>query len=190
MNMRRLSRWLLTICILIGATLVLCAVSASRVSADCSVPPKSSCISCHAPDGHVMAMGEWNKVHLNQDMCTSCHGGNASAKDKSQAHAGMVAQPLGDIYTDCHSCHPADYQARANQLAATLNVTPQSCATPTAVAFYAGSGGSHIGSVSTSINSAAGGSALKTILLITGMLANLAIFFLGVSWLNNHRIKS
>ena len=190
MNKRRLSRWLLTICILIGATLVISAVSASRVSADCSVPPKSSCISCHASDGHVTSMGEWNKAHLNQDMCTSCHGGNASANDKSLAHVGMVAQPLSDIYTDCHSCHPADYQSRANQLATTLNVTPQSCATPTSVAYTIGSGGSHTGSISTSINGAAGISALKTFLLITGMLASLAIFMLGVSWLNNHRIKS
>ena len=150
MKKRILFRWLLTICILIGVTLVWCAVSTSRVSADCSVPPKSSCISCHAPDGHVTAMGEWNNVHLNQDMCTSCHGGNGSAMDKSLAHAGMVAQPLSDIYTDCHSCHPADYQARSNQLAATLNVTPESCATPTAVAVYAGSGGSHTGSASMS----------------------------------------
>jgi hypothetical protein len=190
MKKRILFRWLLTLCMLIGVTLAWCAVLTSHVSADCSVPPKSSCISCHAPDGHVTAMGEWNKVHLNQDMCTSCHGGNASAKDKSLAHAGMVAQPLSDIYTDCHSCHPADYQARSNQLAATLNVTPESCATPTAVAVYAGSGGSHPGSASMSINSTAGVSTWKTFLLITGMLASLAIFLLGVSWLNNHRIKS
>ena len=188
MNKRRLSRWLLTFCIILGLTLVWCVVSTSRVSADCNPPPKSSCLTCHAPDGQVAAMGEWNKVHLNQDMCTSCHGGNGSAMNKSLAHAGMVAQPLSDIYTDCHSCHPGDYQARSNQLAATLNVTPQSCATPTAVAFFAGSGGSHPGSVSLSINNTTGVSAGKTFLLITGMLASLAIFLLIVSWLNNHRI--
>jgi hypothetical protein len=190
MNKRILSRWLLTFCILIGVTLIWCAVSTSRVSADCSVPPKSSCISCHAPDGHVIAMGEWNKVHLNQDMCISCHGGNGSTMDKSLAHDGMVAQPLSDIYTDCHSCHPTDYQARSNQLAATLNVTPESCATPTAVAVYAGSGGSQTGNISMSLNTTTGVSTWKSFLLITGILASLAIFLLGLSWLNNHRVKS
>ena len=190
MEKRILYRWLFTLCTLIGVTLVMFAVSTSRVSADCSVPPKSSCISCHAPDGHVAAMGEWNSVHLNQDMCISCHGGNGSTMDMSLAHAGMVPQPLSDIYTDCHSCHPADYQARANQLAAKLNITPKSCATPTAVTAYTGTGGSHPGSVSLSINSTAAGGALKTFLVITGMLASLAIFLFGVSWLNNHRIKS
>jgi hypothetical protein len=40
------------------------------------------------------------------------------------------------------------------------------------------------------MNSAAGVSTWKNFLLITGMLASLAIFLLGVSWLNNHRIKS
>jgi len=102
MKKRILYRWLFTLCTLIGVTLVMFAVSTSRVSADCSVPPKSSCISCHAPDGHVAAMGEWNSVHLNQDMCISCHGGNGSTMDMSLAHAGMVPQPLSDIYTDCH----------------------------------------------------------------------------------------
>ena len=188
MNKRRLSRWLLTICILMGATLVWFAVSTSRVSADCSVPPKSSCISCHAPDGHVTAMGEWNNVHLNQDMCTNCHGGNGSTMDKSLAHAGMVAEPLSDIYTDCHSCHPTDYQARSNQFAATLHVTPESCATPTAVAVYAGSSGSNTGS--NALNGTGNASAWKSVLSITGMLACLGIFILGLSWLNNHRIKS
>lgn len=190
MNKKILFRWLLTICILMGVTLVWCVVSTSRVSADCSVPPKSSCISCHASDGHVTAMGEWNNVHLNQDMCTSCHGGNGSTMDKSLAHEGMVAQPLSDIYTNCHSCHPTDYQARSNQLAATLNITPESCATPTAVAVYIGSSGSHTGSSSMSINSSAGVSIWKTFLLITGMLAIMAIFLLGLSWLNNHGFKS
>ena len=110
--------------------------------------------------------------------------------DKSLAHEGLVAQPLSDIYTDCHSCHPADYIARSDKLAATLHVTPESCATPTAVAVYEGSGGLHTGSTSMSLNSTAGVSAWKTFLLITGMLASLAIFLLGLSWLNNHRVKS
>jgi hypothetical protein len=190
MSRKILFRWLLTITLIFIVVIICFAMSISRVLADCGTPPKSSCISCHAPDGHVTAMGEWNSVHLNQDMCTSCHGGNGSTMDKGLAHEGIVAQPLSDIYTDCHSCHPTDYQARSNQLAATLLVTPDSCATPTAVALYAESGGSHTGSTSMSLNSNAGVSTWKTFLLITGILASLAIFLLGLSWLNNHRVNS
>lgn len=145
-----LFRFLLPIAILLVVTLILCAVSTSGVLADCGTPPKSSCISCHTPDGPVEGMGEWNSIHLSQDICTNCHGGNGSTMDKNLAHDGIVAQPLNDIYTNCHSCHPADYIALSDQLAATLNVTPDSGATPTAIIVYVESGGSHSGGMTLS----------------------------------------
>jgi hypothetical protein len=49
------------------------------------------------------------------------------------AHQNLVANPLDDIYTNCHSCHPDDYQARAERFAAELGVTPGSSPTPTPV---------------------------------------------------------
>jgi hypothetical protein len=110
--------------------------------------------------------------------------------NKDLAHEGVVAQPLSDIYTNCHSCHPTDYIERADQLAATLNVTPDSCATPSTVAFHSASSGSHTGSTTILLNSTGGVSTWKSFLLITGMLASLAIFFLGLGYLNNHRFKS
>jgi hypothetical protein len=190
MSRKILFRWLLTIALLLVVTLIWGAVSTSRVLADCGTPPKSSCISCHAPDGHVTAMGEWNSFHLNQDMCTNCHGGNGSAMVKDLAHEGMVAQPLSDIYTDCHSCHPSDYIARSEKLAAVLNVTPDSCATPTAVAIYGGSSGSHTNGIAISSDHAAGNHFWKSFMVITGMLASLAFFLLGLNWLNKCRSKS
>jgi hypothetical protein len=46
------------------------------------------------------------------------------------AHQNLVANLLDDIYANCHSCHPDDYQARAERFAAELGVTPGSSPTP------------------------------------------------------------
>lgn len=51
--------------------------------------------------------------------------------DKTLAHQGMIANPLSDIYTNCHSCHPEDYQQVAETFAMELGITPGSIATPT-----------------------------------------------------------
>ncbi len=101
-----------------------------RALAQCGEPPKSTCMTCHAKEAPVSEKGEWHIIHAGKDICVNCHGGNATAADKNLAHEGIMAQPLADIYTDCHSCHP-DYEARAAQFAPTLGVTPGSCATPT-----------------------------------------------------------
>jgi hypothetical protein len=53
--------------------------------------------------------------------------------DKDQAHEGLIANPLTDIYTSCHGCHPDDYVTGADRFAVVLSVTPGSIATPTAV---------------------------------------------------------
>jgi hypothetical protein len=189
MSRKILFRWLLTIAVLFVVVLIWCAVSTSPVFADCGAPPKSSCSSCHAPDGHVEGMGEWNSIHLNQDMCTNCHGGNGSTMDKALAHEDIVAQPLSDIYTDCHSCHPTDYMAKSAQLAASLNVTPESCATPTAFAIYDESGGSHTGNITASSDGTGAISSWKPFILITGALASLTFFLFGLGWLDSHRVK-
>jgi hypothetical protein len=55
------------------------------------------------------------------------------AMDKDLAHVSMIPNPLNDIYTNCHSCHPDDYQTRAETFATELDITPASCATPTPV---------------------------------------------------------
>jgi len=190
MSRKILVRWLLTMALLLVVALIGCAVSTASVLADCGTPQKSSCISCHAPDGHVEGMGEWNSVHLSQDMCINCHGGNGSTMDKALAHQGIVAQPLSDIYTDCHSCHPADYVARSDQMAASLNVTPGCIATPTAIAVYSGSGGPQSRSITTSSGGTGVISSGKSIMFIIGALASLIFFLLGLGWLDSHRVKA
>jgi hypothetical protein len=190
MSQKTLFRWLLGFAFLISVTITLGILATSSVSADCGTPPKSSCISCHTPGNHVEVMGEWNSVHLAQDMCINCHGGNGSTMDKDLAHIGMVAQPLSDIFTNCHSCHPADYIARSDKLAAVLNVTPGSCGTPTAIAVYVESGGSHTGRTALSLDNSGGIPLWKSIAIISGVMVSLGLFLLGLGWLSHHRIKN
>ena len=119
-----LGAFLLAIGLLLG--------SSSPVQAQCGDnPPKSSCITCHAKEDPVYKNGEWHGIHALKDCCTNCHGGNCSAQEKALAHESLVAHPLDDIYTNCHSCHPDDYTARAERFAALLGVTPGSSPTAT-----------------------------------------------------------
>ncbi len=43
--------------------------------------------------------------HLQND-CTSCHKGNAAAKDQKAAHAGLIDRPSDDPEAACGTCHP------------------------------------------------------------------------------------
>lgn len=190
MNVRTLSRWFLIIGLFMVVAIVWSVLSTSSASAQCDTPPKSSCNSCHAQVDHLAGMGEWNSAHLDQDMCTNCHGGNGSTMEKVSAHVGVVAQPLSDIYTDCHSCHPADYAERSAQYAATLNVTPGSCATPTPVVVNNVSGGPPPGGITLESHSVSTTIQPKSFLLIAGGLATLAFFFFGLGWLGKHCLGS
>ena len=84
----------------------------------------SSCKNCHEVKGEdsVNAKGDWHVSHAFGDFCEFCHGGNVQATDKGAAHQGMV-QPLGDVKTNCSSCHADNYQAKAETYAKTLGVT-------------------------------------------------------------------
>ena len=120
---------------LAGAFLLAIAITLSvsplPVSAQCGVnPPHPSCVNCHEIQAPVDEGGEWHEVHARKDCCTNCHGGNCSAEEKERAHIGMIPNPLEDIYTNCHACHPDDYPQRAAVFAAELGVTPSSRETP------------------------------------------------------------
>jgi hypothetical protein len=123
--------------IMTGVSLVLLSVLIlsfpSVALAQCGTPEKSTCLTCHARQDPVLDKGEWHVVHASKDLCINCHGGNGTSKDAAAAHQGMTTNPLSDVYTDCHSCHPDDYSVRAQRFASTLGVTTGSCATPTAV---------------------------------------------------------
>ncbi len=189
MSRKLLFHWLLTITLLFIVAFFWPVLLSARVSADCGMPPKSSCISCHVPDGHVQRMGEWNNVHTSQDLCVNCHGGNGSTMDKTLAHEGITVQPLSDIYTDCHSCHPADYVARADKLAATLNVTPGSCSTPTPMAFISEPGKQPPGGIAANSGDESSISVWSKFTLMIGVLAVFTIFIFGLNWLDKHPVR-
>ncbi len=117
----------------LGCAILTWALTPSSAAAQCgSNPPSdSSCYTCHVQDDPVANTGLWHGIHANKDCCARCHGGNCSATDKTLAHQGMVANPLNDIYTSCHSCHPDNYQELAETYAITLNIVPGSIPTPT-----------------------------------------------------------
>jgi hypothetical protein len=189
MSRKFIVRWILTAAVLSVVTIIWGMLSTTHVRADCGSPPKSTCSSCHIPGSHVEVMGEWNSVHLAQDMCINCHGGNGNAMDEGLAHEGMAAQPLSDIFTNCHSCHPIDYLARSEQLAVSLNVTPASCATPTVVAAYGESGGSNSSRIAHPSDHSGGTPVWKLIMMGGIGLTGLIVFLLGLVWLDGHRIN-
>jgi hypothetical protein len=129
--------WLITLVIIgllfLGGNVLVWAMTPTTVAAQCgsNPPPDSSCYTCHVQDDPVSGNGEWHGIHANKDCCAKCHGGNCSTMDKDLAHQDMIANPLSDIYTNCHSCHPDDYQSLAVVFAGELGITPSSIPTPT-----------------------------------------------------------
>lgn len=168
---------------------VFLGIETRPVRAQCGSPQSSSCVTCHAEVAPVNDKGEWHIIHAKKDICLNCHGGNGSAMDKNLAHEGLVAQPLSDIYTDCHSCHP-DYTERAAGFAATLQITPSGCATPTPIAFGNAGGGASSGSSNVSSDLTGPASSSRPLLLIIGGLAGLGFFIIGLGWLDRHQAEN
>jgi len=133
MSRKRLFTIICTGMLCFGFGFLLEALTPAPVAAQCgsNPPPDSSCFTCHIEEHPVAENGKWHGVHARKDCCARCHGGNCMSMDKDLAHQGIVTNPLSDIYTNCHSCHPDDYQARAELFAAELDITPGSIATPT-----------------------------------------------------------
>ena len=130
-------KWFITLVIIgilfLGCSVLVWAITPIPAAAQCgsNPPPDSSCYTCHVEQDPVYENGLWHGIHANKDCCAKCHGGNCSTMDKTLAHEGMIANPLSDIYTNCHSCHPEDYQQVAETFAMELGITPGSIATPT-----------------------------------------------------------
>ncbi|MGA7194761.1 MAG: hypothetical protein WBW94_14130 [Anaerolineales bacterium] len=84
----------------------------------------SSCKNCHEVQAKKPVNTDgtsWHTSHAFGDFCYICHAGNQQATDETAAHTGM-ADPLSDIKASCQSCHPSDYQARAQVYATKLGV--------------------------------------------------------------------
>ena len=128
MHHRKLSFWL------IGAGVVflftaglLFFLPAQTASAQCG-SQASSCKNCHETQGQDPVSNDlttWHGQHSFGDFCYLCHAGNNQATDKTAAHTGMVA-PLSNIAASCKSCHPKDFEARAQIYATTLGINTNS----------------------------------------------------------------
>jgi len=84
----------------------------------------SSCKNCHEVQAKKPVNNDgtaWHTSHAFGDFCYICHGGNQQATDETAAHTGMV-DPLSNIKENCQSCHPNDYQAKAQVYATKLGV--------------------------------------------------------------------
>ncbi len=100
-----------------------CGSQESSVLAQCG-SQISSCKNCHEVQGKKPVNNDstpWHTSHAFGDFCYICHGGNQQATDETVAHTGMV-DPLSDIKASCQSCHPSDYQAKAQVYATKLGV--------------------------------------------------------------------
>lgn len=131
--------------VLLAVGVLLWITPAHSVSAQCGDrPTPSSCYACHATADPMFDQGEWHVIHTRLECCRNCHGGNDQMQDKNLAHAGLVLNPLDDIYVSCHACHPDDYRQRADQFAKILKVTPGSSEPITHTAVAAPSSGQPI----------------------------------------------
>ncbi len=160
------------------------------VRADCGGPASSSCTTCHAQEDPVSGKGEWHIIHASKDICINCHGGNGTTMNKDLAHENLTAKPLDDIYTDCHSCHPRDYAGRAGLFAATLGLTPGSCATPTPLPVSLTSGELPSGGINIPTNLVSTTPSPQPFLVIGAMLSILTLFLFALNWLDSHRKKT
>jgi hypothetical protein len=188
MSAKGLFRWILISAL--AVIVLLLWVGTATVHAECGVTQPSSCVTCHAQEDPVKGKGEWHSIHASKDICINCHGGNATSMNKELAHEGLTANPLSDIYTDCHSCHPYDYVGRADLFATTLGVIPGSCATPTPMSVSITSGEPPSGGINIPTNLGSTGSSLQGILIIGGMLSALALFLIAVIWMERHHINT
>jgi len=99
-------RWILLV-------VALTLLSARPANAQCGAK-SSTCRGCHEvrKEGpRFDATLPWHRDHAFADLCPSCHGGDAQAKDAARAHAGRLA-PLADVSATCGLCH-GDFAARA-----------------------------------------------------------------------------
>ncbi len=86
------------------------------LAASPATPPQSqlnSCRNCHA------------QIELDNNhelLCTQCHRGNSTTKDKTKAHAGLLAHPASpqNMQSTCGACHQAQVTSCAKSSHFTL----------------------------------------------------------------------
>lgn len=124
MHHRKLAFWLVSAgLIFLVAVGFFFLLPAQPASAQCG-SQASSCKNCHETQAQHPVDNDlttWHGQHAFGDFCYLCHGGNNQATDKAASHVGMI-DPLSDIVVSCKSCHPKDYEARAQIYGDTLGI--------------------------------------------------------------------
>lgn len=95
-----------------------------------------------------MTEGQWHKDHSFGDFCEFCHGGNTATSVKPEAHTDISMIPVENPGNACSSCHPNDYQERAQEYAKILNIEIPDGGAPVAAATSGDSDDSAGGSTS------------------------------------------
>lgn len=186
--MSRRNSFLFASLVFLGGIGLMLVLRTRPVHAQCEGPDRPSCVTCHTVQAQLNGNDEWHDLHARAEICVKCHGGNGSAFEKERAHEHMIANPLSDTYTSCHQCHP-DYQAGASRFAATLQITPASCATSTPAPAdnrftVPPPDDSHQGSAAGGLHP---GQPYILVILGFGMLG---LFCTGLAWLDRHRVKA
>ena len=165
----------------------------------------SSCQDCHEAkkQDSVNTKGAWHTAHAFGDFCEFCHGGNVKATDKATAHVGLV-DPLADVKASCQSCHPNDFEARAQTYATALGKTlGTGSATGTSTTSGASTGAASTtacapaapaGSTSIDLNKvyAAAKSPPSTNagnIILGVLIAGMSTLFLGLVWHYDHPLE-
>jgi hypothetical protein len=124
MHHRKIAFWLIGLgAVCLAAIGVFLLMPARPVSAQCG-SQASSCKNCHETQAQDPVSNDtttWHGQHAFGDFCYLCHGGNNQSMDKTTAHTGMI-DPMTDIVVSCKSCHPDDFETRAQVYANTLGI--------------------------------------------------------------------
>ena len=92
-----------------------------------------SCFGCHERQYLLYDTGKWYCLCEATAQCTDCHGGNAEAWDKTEAHHGMINRPAKDDASICQTCHPHDHVARVAKFASVAGIRPAQTQMPTCI---------------------------------------------------------
>jgi len=123
MNQKKITSFFLVLGLVLVASSIF-LLAATPAKAQCG-SQASSCKNCHETQAQKPVNTDgttWHTQHAFGDFCYLCHAGNNQATEITASHTGMVA-PLSDVITNCMSCHPNDYEAKAQVYATTLGVT-------------------------------------------------------------------
>lgn len=78
------------------------------------LPSNGTCLNCHEDLYYLHDTGKYFCLNEMPMSCTDCHGGNAQAMKKEEAHTLRSAHPIiNDDISKCSECHPDQCAERA-----------------------------------------------------------------------------